>query len=128
VVAAGFPQDRLWLCSPEEAVLGECGSTMPGANLVHSTRLQRLPRTFEQHCARLSDSGVGTVNLHHTEWSGGRVVMCHRFGLNAFGWDIQYTEAMESGLLMGLDGVYSDHVDMMVDAYASTIGAVSRPD
>lgn len=128
VVAAGFPQDRLWLCSPEEAVLGECGSTMPGANLVHSTRLQRLPRTFEQHCARLSESGVGTINLHHTEWNGGRVVMCHRFGLNAFGWDIQYTEAMESGLLMGLDGVYSDHVDMMVDAYASTIGAVSRPD
>jgi glycerophosphoryl diester phosphodiesterase len=53
--------------------------------------------------------------------------MAHRFGLNAFGWDIQYPEAMENGLRMGLDAVYSDHVDMMVDVYAATIGAVTRP-
>jgi glycerophosphoryl diester phosphodiesterase len=127
VGSAGFPVDRLWLCSPLESVLDDCRTSIPGAHLVHSTRTQRLPRTFEQHCAHLSASGIDTVNLHHTEWNGGRVVMAHRFGLNAFGWDIQYPEAMENGLRMGLDAVYSDHVDMMVDVYAATIGAVTRP-
>lgn len=124
---AEFPTDRLWLCSPDESVLAECGTTLAGAHLVHSTRLQRLPRTFEQHCARLAETGVDTVNLHHTEWNGGRVVMCHRFGLNAFGWDLQYPEAMQNALLMGLDAVYSDHVDMMVDVVTVTVGAVERP-
>jgi len=127
VAGSCFPAAQLWLCSPDEDVLGECGNAMPGAHLVHSTRLQRLPRTFEQHCARLAESRIDTVNLHHSEWNGGRVVMCHRFGLNAFGWDLQHAEAMENGLRMGLDAVYSDHVDMMVDVYGSTIGAVTLP-
>lgn len=124
----GFSSSRLWLCSPHEHVLATCATEMPGAHLVHSTRLQRLPRTFEQHCARLADSGVDTVNLHHTEWNGGKVVMCHRFGLNAFGWDIQHADDMQTGLLMGLDGVYSDHVDMMVDTCLQVIGPLQAPD
>ena len=127
MLGAGFGADRMWLCSPEESVLRACRTAMPGTHLVHSTRLQRLPRTFEQHCAHLAESGVDTVNLHHSEWNGGRVVMCHRFGLNAFGWDLQHAEAMENGLRMGLDAVYSDHVDMMVEVYGSTIGAVTLP-
>lgn len=127
VRGSSFPVARLWLCSPDETVLGACGDLLPGAHLVHSTRLQRLPRTFEQHCAHLAATGVDTVNLHHTEWNGGRAVMCHRFGLNAFGWDIQQPDAMETALRMGLDGVYSDHVDMMVDVYQSTLGTVERP-
>ena len=125
--AARFPVDQLWLCSPDEAVLDEVRAQMPGSNLVHSTRLTRLPRTFEQHCARLSETGVGTVNLHHSEWNGGRVVMCHRFGLNAFAWDIQQPDTMENGVRMGLDAVYSDHVDMMVDVCTSTVGALPLP-
>ena len=124
----GFSGSRLWLCSPDEHVLATCSAEMPGAHLVHSTRLQRLPRTFEQHCARLAETGVDTVNLHHTEWNGGKVVMCHRFGLNAFGWDIQHADAMQTGLLMGLDGVYSDHVDMMVDTCLAVIGPLRAPD
>ena len=53
--------------------------------------------------------------------------MCHRFGLNAFGWDIQQPDTMENGVRMGLDGVYSDHVDMMVDVCTSTVGALPLP-
>lgn len=128
VDASDFPLSRLWLCSPDVAVLGACLERMSGAHLVHSTRLRSVPGTFEQHCARLAGSGIDTVNLHHTEWNGGRAVMCHRFGLNAFGWDIQQPEDMSNSLRMGLDGVYSDHVDMMVDVYQSTIGAVAGPD
>ena len=127
LTSAHFPLDQLWLCSPDELVLDEVRAELPGSNLVHSTRLAKLPRTFEQHCARLSETGIGTVNLHHSEWNGGRVVMCHRFGLNAFGWDIQQPDTMENGVRMGLDGVYSDHVDMMVDVCTSTVGALPLP-
>jgi hypothetical protein len=67
------------------------------------------------------------VNLHHTEWSGGQAVLCHRFGLNAFGWDLQHEEPMTNALRMGLDGVYSDRVDMMVEAYGREVGTPALP-
>jgi len=35
---------------------------------------------------------------------------------------------LENALRMGLDGVYSDWVDRMVDAYTATLGPPRRPD
>ena len=87
----------------------------------------RLGTSLELHCARLVAAGVDTVNLHHTEWSGGQAVLCHRFGLNAFGWDLQHEEPMTNALRMGLDGVYSDRVDMMVEAYGREVGPPALP-
>jgi len=127
VSEAGFPVEHLWLCSPSVEVLALCADSVPGANLVHSTRTSRLGQSLELHCSRLVAAGVGTVNLHHSEWTGGQAVLCHRFGLNAFGWDLQYDEPMTNALRMGLDAVYSDRVDMMVEAYGREIGVPRRP-
>ena len=48
----------------------------------------------------------------------------HRFERAAFGWDMQFDHQLRPALRMGLDGVYSDHVDTMVDAFKAELGAI----
>jgi glycerophosphoryl diester phosphodiesterase len=72
--------------------------------------------------ATLAGWGIDAVNLRHDDWSGGLVTLAHRFGLLAFGWDLQHAHILESGLRMGLDAVYSDHVDLMVEVAAREVG------
>ena len=111
---SGFERDKLWLCSPDMEVLASCGESIRGAHLVHSVRFERIDGTLERHVATLDERGIRSLNMHHTDWNGGRVTLCHRFGVNAFAWDLQYEDHMHVALLMGMDAVYSDHTDMMM--------------
>jgi glycerophosphoryl diester phosphodiesterase len=43
------------------------------------------------------------------------VTLYHRFARLTLGWDAQHARNIESLLQMGIDGVFSDHVDRMVD-------------
>ena len=107
--------ERLWLCSPVwESLLPLRGH---GAKLVDSTRLQRIKEGPERRAAVLMSNGIDAINLHHTEWTGGLVVLFHRFERIAFGWDMQEPHILERSLRMGLDGVYSDYPDRMMRAY-----------
>jgi glycerophosphoryl diester phosphodiesterase len=84
--------------------------------LVDSTRLRRMREGPERRAATLADQGIDAVNLHHTDWTGGLTTLFHRFERMAFGWDAQHERVLLSLLHMGVDAVYSDHVDRMVDA------------
>jgi glycerophosphoryl diester phosphodiesterase len=44
--------------------------------------------------------------------------MFHRFGVRCLAWDLQHPHLLERSLAMGMDGVFSDWVDRMVDALA----------
>jgi glycerophosphoryl diester phosphodiesterase len=92
--------------------------------LVDSTRLQRIGEGPERRAAILAEHGIDGVNLHHSDWNGGLVTLFHRFGRTAFGWDMQHEHILRPALRMGLDGVFSDHVDVMVDAYRAELGAL----
>ena len=70
----------------------------------------------ERRAAQLRAAGVDAVNLHHTDWSGGMTTLFHRFGRYAFAWDAQFERVLTALLGMGVDAVYSDHVDRMVEA------------
>ncbi|MFZ4517600.1 MAG: glycerophosphodiester phosphodiesterase [Microthrixaceae bacterium] len=107
---------RLWLCHHDLALLEEWRGHSDAAVLVHSTYRGFIDGPPERHAARLRDSGVDAINLHHTEWSGGLVALYHRFGRLALGWDAQHDRVIDALLHQGLDGVYSDHVDRLVDA------------
>ena len=50
------------------------------------------------------------------------VESAHRFERIAFGWDKQEPHILERCLLMGLDGVYSDYPDRMMQAYRDNVG------
>jgi glycerophosphoryl diester phosphodiesterase len=44
------------------------------------------------------------------------VTLAHRFHLRAFAWDVQEYRRMRAVLEMGVDAIYSDHVERMVAA------------
>ncbi|MEP7048661.1 MAG: glycerophosphodiester phosphodiesterase [Ilumatobacteraceae bacterium] len=122
VVAECAPEmlERVWLCGPQwEALLPLRGQ---GARLVESTRLSRLKEGPERRAATLREHGIDAINMHHTDWTGGMVTLFHRFDRVTFGWDMQEPHILQSAFRMGLDGVYSDWVDRMMEVYNSEIG------
>jgi glycerophosphoryl diester phosphodiesterase len=110
---------RLWLCESDVARLTALRPLDPDVRLVNSTKLGRMKEGPERRAAVLSNAGIDAVNLHHTEWTGGLTTLFHRFRRVAFAWDLQFEHALRPLLRMGIDGVYSDHVDTMVDAIAA---------
>lgn len=123
--AAPAMLERLWLCAPAwQSLLPLRGQ---GAKLVDSTRLARIKEGPERRAATLASEGIDAVNMHHTDWNGGLVALFHRFERVAFGWDMQFEDVLRPALRMGLDGVYSDWVDRMIDAYRAEIGAPLPP-
>ena len=114
--AGGGAVERLWLCHPDWERLVDWRERWPGVRLVDSTRLRLMRQGPERRAAQLATAGIDAVNLHHTDWTGGLTTLFHRFGRLAFGWDAQHERVLRDLLAMGIDGVYSDHVDRMVEA------------
>ena len=113
--------ERLWLCAPDwQTLLPVRGQ---GAMLVDSTRLARIKEGPERRASTLANEGIDAVNMHHSDWNGGLVTLFHRFQRIAFGWDMQFETVLRPALRMGIDGVYSDWVDRMLDAYCAELGA-----
>ncbi|MUH52194.1 MAG: glycerophosphodiester phosphodiesterase [Actinobacteria bacterium] len=113
---------RLWLCSPTWQKLLPLRDHLSGAKLVDSTRLVKMKEGPERRAATLASEGIHAVNMHHTDWNGGLVSLVHRFGLAAIAWDLQYDHVLRPALRMGIDGVHSDWVDRMMDAYRTELG------
>ena len=108
--------DRLWLCHPDRAVLVGLRREAGDAHLVHSTRLRRMPQGPERLAAQLANDGIEVVNLHRSDWTGGLTTLFHRFDRLAFGWDAQHERMLLDLLDMGIDAVYSNYVDRMMEA------------
>jgi glycerophosphoryl diester phosphodiesterase len=67
----------------------------------------------------LAQAGIDAVNLHQSDWSAGLVTLFHRFGRLAFAWDAQHERVLTDLVRMGVDGIYSDHVDRLVEALSA---------
>jgi len=107
---------RVWLCHDDHDLLLSWRERAPQVRLVDSTRLRRLDRGPERHAAVLREKGIDAVNLHHSDWTGGLVALFHRFDVLAWGWDAQHTRIIDGLFDMGIDAVFSDHVDRLVDS------------
>ncbi len=112
----GDTTTRLWLCFPDWKILAGWRGDFPDVRLVDSTGLRHMRQGPERRAAQLSAAGIDAVNLHHTEWTGGLTTLFHRFGRFAFGWGAQHDRIIKDLHRMGVDGIYGDHVDRMVDA------------
>lgn len=112
-------RERLWLCHPDVDTLVRLRGQWSDVRLCNSTRLSRMNDGPERRAAVLAESGIDSVNLHQTDWTGGLVTLFHRFGILCFGWDAQQPRVLNELLDMGLDAVYSDHVDRMRGALDS---------
>lgn len=107
---------RLWLCHHDWHVVRRWRALDAEVRLVDSTRLRRMKDGAERRAADLADAGIDAVNLHHSDWNLGLATLFHRFERVCFGWDAQFERVLSQILRYGLDGVFSDHVDRMVDA------------
>ena len=92
-------------------------TTFPDVQLVDSTRLRSMKDGPERRAAALAAAGsTPSTSTTPTGPAGSRrcstASACSRFG-----WDAQHERILDDLLDMGIDGVYSDHVDRMVDAF-----------
>jgi glycerophosphoryl diester phosphodiesterase len=121
--AGGSALDNLWLCHHRWEQVVEWRGRCAEVRLVDSTRLGRVKEGPERRAATLASKGIDAVNMHHLDWTGGLTTLFHRFGVLAFGWDAQTPRVLDELIDLGIDGVYSDHVDRMVDAVRSAYPA-----
>ena len=110
--------DRLFLCHHDWQLLATWRARSEAVVLVDSTRIHRIKEGPERRAMSLRNAGIGVVNLHESDWTAGMTTLFHRFGVLCFGWDAQLPRVLSQLLAKGVDGVYSDHVDRMVDALA----------
>lgn len=123
-VDANFPLQQLWLCHYDIEKVLEMKRSFPAVRVVDSTRLTKIKEGVEKRAALLSEHGIDALNMHVSDWSGGLVTLVHKFNVLTFGWDAQFPPILETAFLMGLDAVYSDHVDRLVDAYEKIVGSI----
>jgi glycerophosphoryl diester phosphodiesterase len=112
-------EEQLHLCHPDWQLLATWRSRSDAVVLVDSTRIHRIKEGPERRAMSLRDAGIAVVNMHESDWTAGLTTLFHRFGLQCFGWDAQLPRVLGQLLAKGVDGVYSDHVDRMVDALAA---------
>jgi len=105
---------KLWMCYWTWKTLAEWRVLYPEVKLVNSTRLIRLKDGPERRAALLENEGIDAINLHHQDWNGGLTTLFHRFGRYAFAWDAQHERMLKNMIEIGIDAVYSDHVDRMM--------------
>jgi len=121
-----FDLSRLWLCHHKVEITCAMRKKFEDVRFVDSSRLSRIKEGVERRVATLSEHGVDVLNMNITDWNGGFVTLAHKFDVLAFGWDLQFDYVIERGLRLGLDAIYSDHVDVMVDVYSAEIGHAPR--
>lgn len=113
---------RLWLCHPELDELISLRLLDATVKLVDSTRIDRISEGPERRAARLAGEGIDAINMRNSDWNGGLVALFHRFERMAFSWDLQFEHHLRPAFRMGIDGVFSDHVDRMHEAFRAEIG------
>ena len=118
---------RLWLCSPSLSVVEPLRAVDADVRLVDSPRLTDLREGPERRAAHLGASGIDGISMPGVDWTGGLVALFHRFERAAFSWGLQFEHHLRPALRMGADGVFSDYVDRMVDAYAAELGGGAPP-
>ena len=109
---------RLWLCHHDWRLVASW-RPLTAARLVDSCRFSRMSEGPERRAVSLRDAGIDVLNMHHSDWNGGLVTLFHRFDVLTFGWDMQQPHVLTECLRMGLDGVYSDWTDRMMEAIAA---------
>ncbi|HVT78937.1 MAG TPA: glycerophosphodiester phosphodiesterase [Acidimicrobiales bacterium] len=112
---------RLWLCHPDWEVVAGWREQSAAVRLVDSTRLRKISEGPERRAATLQKVGIDALNMHWTDWNAGLVTLLHRFERLAFAWDAQQPRALARTFAYGIDGVYSDHVDRLMEALADQL-------
>jgi len=112
----------LWLCHWSWRTVAAWRALSDEIRLVDSTRARHMRTPPEARARRMLEVGIDAINLHGDDWNAGWVETFQRHGRRAFAWDLQTEPELERLLGLGVDAVYSDHVDRMM----RVLGRLSR--
>jgi glycerophosphoryl diester phosphodiesterase len=108
--------ERVWVVAPQpshlESLDGAHRAVTLRGNVIRSGRRRAA-------LALARATGVEAVNARWMWWTRALVDEVHALGLLAFGYDAQQNASLRRAMSIGLDGVFSDHVDRMVAAIAA---------
>jgi glycerophosphoryl diester phosphodiesterase len=110
--AAGATR-RLWACHEDPGLLLGLRARSADVRLVCSTKLE--PGGLDVLLSQLVDAGVNALNLRWSSWNEAMVAAVHAAGLLAFGWDAHQSRRVARLLELGVDAIYSDFPDRLVD-------------
>jgi glycerophosphoryl diester phosphodiesterase len=110
--AAGATR-RLWACHDDLELLRGLRARSADVRLVCSTDLE--PGGLDALLPRLVDTGVDVLNLRWSRWEAAMVEAVHAAGMLAFGWDAHRTRRVARLLDLGVDAIYSDFPDRLVE-------------
>lgn len=111
--AAGVDLSRVWLCGGT----GSCSrwrALDPDLRLVADLTWADALLRPEPVLFGMGVAGVNAVNLQHGRWGRRLVQRVHDAGMLAFAWDVNTAWGMRRVVRAGIDGVYSDHVSLLV--------------
>jgi glycerophosphoryl diester phosphodiesterase len=114
VARSAGASERLWICHHDWRVMAAWRRAAPEVRLVESSNLAWMREGLGARVSALAATGIAAINLHRSQWSSEVRDETRSVGLAGFAWDAQ-TEADLTALVeLGVDAVYSDHVDRMV--------------
>jgi glycerophosphoryl diester phosphodiesterase len=119
VAAEAGALEGLWLCHWNWKTAAALRELSPAIKLVDSTRAHHMRTAPGPRAERMQRLGIDALNLHHSDWSDEMVALLHRRGRLALAWDTQSEAAASAVLALGIDAIYSDHVDRMMAAIRS---------
>ena len=105
---------RLWLCHWNWKRLVPWRAQSADVRLVDSTSTDHMRTGPADRAARMRDLGIDALNLRYGEWSLAWIEPMQAAGRRVFAWDLQEEDTLRAALALGVDAVYSDHVDRMV--------------
>jgi len=117
-VAGNFDAaQRLWVVAPHSAHLEAVDL---GAAQRAVTVRGEVMRSWRRRVVlpQMKAAGVEAINARWMWWTSAMVRQVHDLGLLAFGYDTQREVSLRRCFRIGLDGVFSDHVERMLTARA----------
>ena len=108
--------ERLWLCHNDWRPMAAWRRVAPEVHLVESSNLAWMREGLSARLSALAAAGIDALNLHRSQWDAGVRRELRAVGLLGFAWDAQSDEDLAALCRLGVDGLYSDHVDRMMAA------------
>src|SRR5947199_1953413 len=108
--------ERLWLVGGSPRLLSRWHSI---ADVGHLAMTIKFDARRGDVVSLAKDAGADALNMRWPGWTKNWVHRVHEAGLLAFAYDVQWRWAMRRCARLGVDGIFSDHVDRLVAVSAS---------
>ena len=126
--AGGTALSRLWLADSAIERLEKLRPLSAAVHLVYSPTApdwHRLRAAVPRLMDRLNSAGVEVLNLKESDANPGVVAAVHHAGGKVFGWNVHTQRSAQRLVAMGVDGIYSNDVNILKGALSAPANQLS---